>query len=259
MTVLARLDPRSKLAAQAGLATAAFVHTTPTGLAVVTAVVAAGVALAERSTVALLRPYRFLLPFLVAGPLFALVRLRPPWIEPSAAVDPLLASYRTGLLVALGGLYVTTTPVRESEAALAWLVPGRFGRLLALGVGLVFRFLPLVRRELRTTKAAMNVRLGTERPLTDRIRLLVERAVVRLFDRADRLAVAMRARCLSWNPTYPPLAFSWRDLPVLALALAAFAWACVPFVGLLAGFIGSLAGVAGSVGPLATFAGSLAV
>jgi biotin transport system permease protein len=44
----------------------------------------------------------------------------------------------------------------------------------------------------------------------------------RAFGRADRLALALRARCLAWNPTLPALSFSRRDLlgGVLGLGLA---------------------------------------
>ncbi|MFB6233251.1 MAG: energy-coupling factor transporter transmembrane protein EcfT, partial [Haloarculaceae archaeon] len=37
---------------------------------------------------------------------------------------------------------------------------------------------------------------------------------------ADRLAVALRARCFAYNPTLPPLSFSRIDYPVLGLAAA---------------------------------------
>ncbi|MFC6728485.1 energy-coupling factor transporter transmembrane protein EcfT, partial [Natronoarchaeum mannanilyticum] len=45
------------------------------------------------------------------------------------------------------------------------------------------------------------------------------RGVDRTFRRADRLAVALQARCFAWNPTLPTLSFGTRDAPVLALAV----------------------------------------
>lgn len=221
---LAQLDPRGKLAAQTALAAGAFAHTTPHGLALLTGVVGVGVWLASLSLRRLLWPYRWLVPFLLAGPVVTALRVGPPWIEPTAAVEPALASYRTAVLVVLGGLYVQTTPVRDSEAAIAWLVPGRVGRLLAVTVGLVFRFLPAIRQEAQTTKRAMDVRLGGQRPLWVQIRLFTERLLVRLFRRADRLALALRARNLSWNPTYPALSVGWRDVPLGCLTVAAVWW-----------------------------------
>lgn len=227
-SVLSRLDPRVKLGCQAGLALAAFVHSTPRGLAVVTALVAAGLLIARLSLVEILRPYVFLAPFLVAGPLLEAVEFGAPWIDLAAAVDPALASYRTLLLLVVGALYVHTTAVRESEAAIQRLVPTKFGRLLAIAVSLVLRFLPLIRRELERTRDAIRARLGDERPLSDRIQRLVTTALARTFGRADRLALALRSRCLSWNPTLPRLRLSTLDVPFLLLTLALFGWALWP-------------------------------
>ncbi|MFD1527206.1 CbiQ family ECF transporter T component, partial [Halolamina salina] len=96
-----RLDPRTKLAVQLAFAAAAFAHTDPQGLAVLTVVTGVALASAHLTPVSVLWGYRFLLPLLAAAVLFELVTLGPPWIEPAAAVDPLLASYRTLLIVAV--------------------------------------------------------------------------------------------------------------------------------------------------------------
>jgi biotin transport system permease protein len=89
--------------------------------------------------------------------------------------------------------------------------------VFGLGIGLVFRFLPVLRRDLLAIRDAMAARLGDERPLTDRIRLLTTTGLSRAFDRSDRLALALQARCLSWNPTLPDLQFARRDLGPLLL------------------------------------------
>ena len=219
---MSRLDPRTKLALQAGFAAAVFAHTTPRGLATATVLVAVAVFSVGVSPVALLRPYVFLTPFLVVGPAFAAARLGEPWLVPGDAVGPALASYRTLLLLAVGALYVRTTPVRESEAAVQRLVPGRLGRLLGVALALVFRFLPLVRRELTATRDAMRLRLAAERPLHERFRLLTTTTLARTFRRADRLADALRVRCLAWNPTLPELRFGRADAVGIAGALALF-------------------------------------
>lgn len=127
-------------------------------------------------------------------------------------MGPLLASYRVLLVLLVGAAYVGTTTVRESEAAITWLLPGRVGRVLGMGVGLVFRFLPVLRRDLLAIRDAMAARLGDERPLRERIRLLTTTGLARVFGRADRLALALQARALSWNPTLPTLQFTRRDL-----------------------------------------------
>ncbi|MFC7156441.1 energy-coupling factor transporter transmembrane component T family protein [Halomarina halobia] len=226
-TLAHRLDPRTKLAVQAGFAAAAVAHTTPRGLAICTAVAAVALGAARLSPLSALSDLRALLPFLVLAPLVQGLALGPPWFVPSDAYAPALASYRVLLVVLVSAAYVRTTPVRESQAAVQWLVPGKPGRVLALGVGLVFRHVAVLRGDLRRSRRAMDARLGGERPLADRIRLLATAGLARSLGRTDALSLAMRARCLSWNPTLPPLSLGPRDAPVLALACGLFTWAIV--------------------------------
>lgn len=47
----------------------------------------------------------------------------------------------------------------------------------------------------------------------------------RAFERADRFGLALRARCLAWNPTLPRLRFRRADGPALGVALLVAAWA----------------------------------
>ncbi|WP_049980693.1 energy-coupling factor transporter transmembrane component T family protein [Halolamina rubra] len=217
------LDPRTKLAVQLAFAVAAFAHTDPRGLAVLTGVTALALASARLSPVSVLWGYRFLLPLLAAAVLFELVTLGPPWLDPAAAVDPLLASYRTLLIVGVAAGYVRTTAARESRAAVQWAIPGKPGRLLGAGVGLVFRFLPLLRRDLAAIRDAERARLGDERPTRERLRTVGAAGLRRAFARADRLAMALTARCFSWNATLPRIRLRAVDAPALALAAALLA------------------------------------
>jgi biotin transport system permease protein len=57
------------------------------------------------------------------------------------------------------------------------------------------------------------------------MRLVATAGLRRAFSRADRLSLALRARCLSWNPTLPALRFRAVDAPVLLLAAALAGWA----------------------------------
>lgn len=217
-TLAHRLDPRTKLAVQLCFAVAAFAHTDPRGLLALTGVTALALASARLSPVSVLWDYRFLLPLLAAAVLFELVTLGPPWVDPAAAVDPLLASYRTLLIVAVAAGYVRTTPARESRAAVQWAVPGKPGRLLGAGVGLVFRFLPLLRRDLAAIRDAETARLGDQRPTRERLATVGAAGLRRAFERADRLATALSARCFSWNATLPRIRFGVVDAPALVLA-----------------------------------------
>jgi biotin transport system permease protein len=208
-----RLDPRTKLLAQAAFAATAFVYTTPRGLAALTLVTAAFLAAGRLSPLDAIRGYLPALPFLAAGPVISVVEVRL-WavgLDPGAAVGPLLASYRVLLVLLISAVYLHTTPVRDSRAAIQWLVPGRPGRLLGVGVALVFRFLPLLRADLRRVRDASATRLGGERSLQERMKLVASAGILRALGRADRLALALRARCFAWNPTLPELRFGRVD------------------------------------------------
>lgn len=221
------LDARTKLAVQAGFAVAAFAHTSPVGLLVLTGVVGVVLAASRVGPVEALREYGPLVPFLVGAPLLQGLTLGAPWFVPADAVAPALASYRSVLLLAMGAAYVKTTPVGESQAAIRSVVPGRVGRGLALGVAFVFRLVPLLQADLRRTRTAIRARLGSERALHDRMRLVALDGLRRSFRRADGLSVALRARCLAWNPTPPPSSMGSRDYLALVGAVALLASAAV--------------------------------
>ncbi|UPV75670.1 energy-coupling factor transporter transmembrane protein EcfT [Halorussus limi] len=222
-----RLDPRSKLGFQVAFALAAFAHTTPRGLLALTAVVGGVLGASGLSAREALAEYRFVFPFLLASPLFSAATLGPPWVRWSAGFDTLLASYRVVLVLLVSAAYLRTTPVRDSRAAIQRLVPGRVGRLLGTGVGFVFRFLPVLQADLRRIRDASAARLGDQRGLVARMRLVGVSGLARALSRADRFALALRARCFAWNPTLPPLSFSRADLPVVAASVALLAWAAV--------------------------------
>ncbi|MFB6119986.1 MAG: energy-coupling factor transporter transmembrane protein EcfT [Halobacteriaceae archaeon] len=212
------LDARAKLAFQAAFAVAAFAHTTPRGLVAAGAVTLGVLALSRTPPLRTLWAFRGFLPFLLAAPLVEGARLGPPWFVPEDAVFPALAGVRVGLTVLVGAAYVRTTRVRESRAAVQWLVPGRVGVFLGLGVGMVFRLLPVLRADLARIRSAMHARLAAERSLRDRIRLVGVTGLGRAFGRSEALSLALRARCFAWNPTLPPLSFSGRDWATLAAA-----------------------------------------
>jgi biotin transport system permease protein len=222
-----RLDPRTKLVAQAAFVAVAFAYTTPAGLAALT-VLALSVARAARlDPLATLSAYRAFVPFLVAGPAIEALTWGAPWVRPADAVDPALASYRVLLVFLVAGAYVRSTPVRATRAAIQYTVPGRVGTLAGVGVGLTFRFLPVLRGDLARAREAVRARAGESRPRHVRMRLVATAGLRRAFARADRLALALRARCFAWNPTLPALGFGSVDYLVLAgsLALAAVALA----------------------------------
>lgn len=217
-----RLDPRSKLVAQAGFAAVAYAYTTPRGLLAVTPLTIACLYAAGIRPVTALYELRYLLPILVAAPLVAGATIGSPWFRLSEASPAGLAAYRILLIVLVGAAYVRSTSVRESRAAIQSSIPGRAGRLLGVGVGLVFRLLPVLRQELLAMRTALRARLGHERSLRERIELITVGGLSRALDRADRLSLALQARCFSWNATLPRLQFTRNDYLLLLGSVFAF-------------------------------------
>lgn len=226
-----RLDPRSKLAVQVGFAAAAFAHTTVPGLAALTFLTAGVLALARTSPLATVREVRVLLPVLVLGPLLQGLTLQAPYFSLAEARFPALASYRTLLVLFVAAAYVRTTPIRESRAAIQHTVPGKSGQFLGMGVAFVFRFLPVLQRDLSRIRDASRARLGDRRRLDERMRTVATAGLNRAFRRADAFSLALRARCFAWNPTLPELRLARADWPALALALALALAALWPRLG----------------------------
>ncbi len=215
-----RLDPRSKLCVQVGFAVAAIGHTSFVAHVGLTVLALATLAFAGISIGRTLVAYRYIFGFLSIGVVVSAVTLGSPWIDVDDGLTTASAGYRVGLILLVSAAYVRSTPVRDSQAAFQRIVPGAPGRFLGLGVSLVFRFLPVLQADLRTVQAAMAARLGSERPARDRAARVGAVGLSRAFSRADRLSVALQARCLSWNPTLPPLRFRPRDWPVCGLGVA---------------------------------------
>ena len=226
-TLAHRLDPRSKLAFQMGFAIAALASVSPAAVLTLTGVTAVVLVAAGVSLFRALSAYRFAIVVLAAAPFISMVTLGSPWLEPSAGIVPALSSYRVLLILLVSAAYVRSTPVRDSRAAIQHTIPGKPGQLLGTGVGLVFRFFPVLLADLRTIREASVTRLGDNRGPLDRASRIGILGLSRAFSRADRLSVALQARCFSWNPTLPALAFSRLDVPVL---LAGFVLAVSPLL-----------------------------
>ncbi|MEF8775342.1 MAG: energy-coupling factor transporter transmembrane component T [Haloarculaceae archaeon] len=218
-TLAHRLDPRTKLLFQAGVAVAAFTHPTAAWIGGLTALALLVLLAARLSPLDAFRAYWFVLVVLAFGPVIAGVRLGPPWFAADAALRSLLSVGRLVPVLLVSAAYVHSTPVRETRAAIQWLVPGRAGQVLGVGVGLTVRFVPVVRRDVGEVRAAVAARGGDRRSLRDRLGRIGFLSAARALDRADRLATALKARCFAWNPTLPALSIGRRDVPVLLLGL----------------------------------------
>jgi biotin transport system permease protein len=214
-TVVHQLDPRSKLLFQGGFAVAVFTHDSLAALTGLTALALAALWLAALSPVRILRSFRFILLLLAIAPPIAALSVGPPWFVTAQALKAAVAGYQVVVMLLVAGAYVRTTSVRKTRAAIQRHVPGRAGQLVGVGVGLVFRLTPVLVADIRRIRDAIDARSGQNRSTIDRVRRLALVGIRRAFTRASRLSLALRARCFAWNPTLPPLSFSWIDVPVI--------------------------------------------
>lgn len=213
------LDPRSKLLFQVGFAVAAFAFWSPAVLGGLTVVAAVALATARLSPLRVLRTFWFVLVLLAVAPVFSMVVLHPPWLDPAKALPSLVAGYQVVLVLFVAGAYVRSTPVRETRAAIQRHIPGRPGQLLGVGIALVFRFFPVLLADIDRARTAIRARGGDGLSAVERAKTLSIAGIRRVFERSERLSLALRARCFAWNPTPPPLSFARRDVVVSLLGL----------------------------------------
>ncbi len=129
--------------------------------------------------------------------------------------------WRIMLVVLVGLTFVATTRPTEIKAAVEWflkpvpLIPrARIGTM----IGLVLRFIPLIFTQAGETLDAQRARAVEHRKNPYyRLTKFVIPFFRRTFETADKLAVAMEARCYSENRTNPQFSARRRDFMVLAV------------------------------------------
>lgn len=214
-TLAHRLDPRAKLGFQGTFAIAVFLQSDPRWVSGYAVLAVGSLLVARCSPLRVLWTFRVPVLLVLLAPTLAMLSLIPPGLNPSAAIEPLRAGIRVILVLFVSAAYIRTTPIRESRAAIQWLVPGRVGVLLGVGVGLTVRLVATLSRDLDTVRDAEAARLGTDRSIRQRIRTMSAAGLRRAIRRADRLTAALQARCFAWNPTLPALTLDWYDIPVI--------------------------------------------
>ena len=116
-------------------------------------------------------------------------------------------------------LFVTSSKISEINAGLQWVLkplPFVPEKRVAIMISLMIRFLPLILDQGREISNAQKAR-GIERVKNPvkRLSLFGIALIRRIFETADRLVLAMEARCFSEDRTDPELHFSKTDLTVL--------------------------------------------
>jgi energy-coupling factor transporter transmembrane protein EcfT len=177
------------------------------------------------------KEFRFFLIFLVliliarmlTTPGTALIEINSIAITRPGLISGMLICWRLVIIALVGFLFVYTTPSSEIKAAVEWfLKPAAFipGKRIATMMGLIARFIPVILNQARETAEAQKARCVEYRknPLYRLVRLGLP-LIRRTFEQADRLIVAMEARCYSENRTDPALSATRIDWLALLIII----------------------------------------
>jgi energy-coupling factor transporter transmembrane protein EcfT len=235
--IVYRLDTRVKLFCLALLSVSGL-SAGPPGLAILSLVAVWAASAAGRDLLSALRDARPFFLLLIAvllarglstpGPAalsaFGLTLTRP------GLIDGALVCWRLLLTVVLGLTVMATTRAAEIRAAVVWFlrpVPWIPAARVATMIGLLVRFLPEVLRTARETAAAQRARgIENRKNPVYRLTRLAAPLMRKTFLRADRLALAMTARCYTEDRTGPELRAGRVDRVILLAAVAV----CLPVI-----------------------------
>jgi len=157
----------------------------------------------------------------------ALVSFKYFTISMQGLTSAILVCWRLALIVVLGFAFIATTPPSAIKAAVQWFlkpVPFVPEKKVAVMMGLILRFVPLILDQARETAQAQKARAVENRknPLYRLIKFGFP-LIRRIFERADDLVVAMEARAYTEHRTDPELTAGKRDW----IALTAVCCLCV--------------------------------
>ena len=183
-----------------------------------------------------LKELRFFLIFLMlilaarmlATPGAPLVEINSIAITRPGLISGMLVCWRLVIIALAGFLFVFTTRSSEIKAAVEWfLKPAGFmpGKRIATMMGLIARFIPVILNQARETAEAQRARCVEYRknPIYRLVRLGLP-LIRRTFEQADRLIVAMEARCYTENRTDPSLSATRLDWFALLIFIIICGW-----------------------------------
>jgi len=142
-------------------------------------------------------------------------------ISMQGITNGILVCWRLALIVVLGFAFISTTPPSAIKAAAQWFlkpVPFIPEKKVAVMMGLILRFVPVILDQARETAEAQKARAVENRknPVY-RLTKFGFPLIRRIFERADDLVVAMEARCFTENRTDPELVAQRRDWVALMI------------------------------------------
>lgn len=136
-------------------------------------------------------------------------------ISMQGITNGILVCWRLALIVILGLAFISTTPPSAIKAAVQWFlkpVPFIPEKKVAVMMGLILRFVPVILDQARETAEAQKARAVENRknPVY-RLTKFSFPLIRRTFERADDLVAAMEARAFTEHRTDPELTADKRD------------------------------------------------
>jgi energy-coupling factor transporter transmembrane protein EcfT len=179
------------------------------------------------------RLFLFLLGLIVIArmlttPGTTLVEIGPLTMTRPGLLAGLRICWRLVIIAMLGYLFVLTTRSLQIKAAVQWfLKPFGFipAQHIATMMGLIVRFIPVILNQAKETTEAQRARcLENRKNPVYRITRLAIPLIRRTFEQADRLIIALEARCYSENRTDPILYATRKDWIALFILTAICVW-----------------------------------
>ena len=142
-------------------------------------------------------------------------------ISMQGITNGVLVCWRLALIVILGFAFISATPPSAIKAAVQWLlkpVPFIPEKKVAVMMGLILRFVPVILDQARETAEAQKARAVENRknPVY-RLTKFGFPLIRRTFERADDLVLAMEARAFTEHRTDPELTADKRDWVALVV------------------------------------------
>jgi biotin transport system permease protein len=144
--------------------------------------------------------------------------------------DGLIVCWRLVLIVLVGVTLIATTKPSEIKAAFEWYMkpfPFLPRKRIAVMLSLTMRFMPVILAQAKEMADAQKARcISNRRNPFYRLKKFAVPVILRSFETADRLSIAMEARCYSENrtdPEFSPNKADWIAI-CLVISLCALLW-----------------------------------
>jgi len=200
------------------------------GLFMLTSVLMMGLIHAGLHLKSVLKPLRYVFFFLLfvfmarslSVPGSSVIEFKSISVTREGLFDGAMVCWRWVVVIMTGLSLILTTRPSEIRAAVEWSlnpVPLIPGKRMATMMSLIVRFVPVIFEQAGETLAAQRARCVENRknPVY-RLKVFGIPLMRRIFERADKLALAMEARCYSENRTSPRLSSDvWDWLALLGV------------------------------------------